>query len=226
MEAIVTALLAGFGGGATIVFALSKWLGGVWADRIHEALRQENARELEKTKQELALGLEKARWPMTREDSLATEFRGALQQVVLPMMSTIHSMCWLTWLVSDDPDQITKERVEAYNKEVHELLPKISGFLTLVATYDTHVFKQLKLHVEKVYKLDADLGSYAHALVRARDAGKDTDKSISRLIKCHDRAAELEDSIPNEIANLIADAVTRRTQDVVNAQVEPGTDDA
>ncbi|MEZ5944154.1 MAG: hypothetical protein R3C18_22405 [Planctomycetaceae bacterium] len=218
MEQIIAAILAGLCGGAASVWGISKWLGDLWADRIRESLRQEHAIEIERLKQEFAIRLEQTKWPMSREDSLATEFRDALQRVVLPMMSTIHSMCWLTWLVTDDPDQITEERVEAYDKEVHELLPTISGYLTLVATYDIHVFEKLSSHVEKVYALDSDLGSFAHALVRAqRGSNTDVDKYIGRLKKCHDRAVKLEKSIPGEVANLIGNAVARRSQDVVKA---------
>lgn len=44
---IVGAMLLSFGGGAVIVFALSKWLGGVWAGRILENERATLAREHE-----------------------------------------------------------------------------------------------------------------------------------------------------------------------------------
>lgn len=44
---LVGAILLGVGGGAAIVFALSKWLGGVWAERILENERNAAAREHE-----------------------------------------------------------------------------------------------------------------------------------------------------------------------------------
>jgi hypothetical protein len=47
MLAIAGSLLLSLGGGAVIVFALAKWLGGVWANRILENERAQRAREQE-----------------------------------------------------------------------------------------------------------------------------------------------------------------------------------
>jgi hypothetical protein len=44
---VAAAVLLSIGGGAVIVFALSRWLGTVWAGRILEQERQRNQRELE-----------------------------------------------------------------------------------------------------------------------------------------------------------------------------------
>lgn len=44
---IVGAVFLSLGGGSVVVFALSKWLGGVWANRILEDKRAEIAREYE-----------------------------------------------------------------------------------------------------------------------------------------------------------------------------------
>lgn len=52
---VVTASLASVGAGGTIVFALSSWLGKVWANRMIAAQTHELATSLEKTKRELDL---------------------------------------------------------------------------------------------------------------------------------------------------------------------------
>lgn len=44
---VTGSILLALGGGAAIVFALSKWLGGVWANRILENERASSAREHE-----------------------------------------------------------------------------------------------------------------------------------------------------------------------------------
>lgn len=44
---IAGSILFALGGGAVIVFALSKWLGGIWANRILENEREASAREHE-----------------------------------------------------------------------------------------------------------------------------------------------------------------------------------
>jgi len=50
---LVTASIASIGVGGAIVFALSSWLGKVWANRILESERHRFGEELEKTKKEL-----------------------------------------------------------------------------------------------------------------------------------------------------------------------------
>ena len=49
----ITATLISIGAGGAIVFALSSWLGKVWANRILESERHKFEEELEKTKREL-----------------------------------------------------------------------------------------------------------------------------------------------------------------------------
>lgn len=49
----VTATIAGVGAGGAIVFALSSWLGKVWANRILANEKHILETELEKTKREL-----------------------------------------------------------------------------------------------------------------------------------------------------------------------------
>jgi hypothetical protein len=58
---VALAVLASVGGGAAIVFALSSWLGKVWASRILEQERAKYANELETVRNGYAHELEKLR---------------------------------------------------------------------------------------------------------------------------------------------------------------------
>ncbi len=51
---IALSVLASLGGGGVIVFALSNWLGKIWANRVLETERARHANELEKAKAELS----------------------------------------------------------------------------------------------------------------------------------------------------------------------------
>jgi hypothetical protein len=51
---VAAAVIASFGGGGAIVFALSGYLGKVWADRALQSQRAEGERQLEKQRQEYA----------------------------------------------------------------------------------------------------------------------------------------------------------------------------
>ena len=64
---IAGAILVSVGGGGAIVFALSSWLGKVWATRIADAERARFARELEGYKSELQQLLEDRRDALARK---------------------------------------------------------------------------------------------------------------------------------------------------------------
>ena len=51
---LAAAVIASIGGGGAIVLGLSGYLGRIWADRAVEKLRAENARDLERERQEFA----------------------------------------------------------------------------------------------------------------------------------------------------------------------------
>jgi hypothetical protein len=157
---------------------------------------------------------------MTREDALSGEFREALENVVLPLMSAIHSICWLTWLVAEFPNKVSIDNLNKYDKEAHALLPKVSGYLALVAAYDEQVFIQLKTHVRKLYELDSNVGTFTHKLLSAIDLNDESEikKNIQRLTQYHDQAVRLEDEIPSSVADLINDAIKRRALIVTSAQ--------
>jgi hypothetical protein len=56
---IVSAVLISIGGGGAIVFALSSWLGKVWANRILEKEKKEHQLEIENYKSQLSISLNK-----------------------------------------------------------------------------------------------------------------------------------------------------------------------
>lgn len=56
---IVSAILISLGGGGTIIFALSSWLGKVWANKILENEKKEHQLEIENYKSQLSISLSK-----------------------------------------------------------------------------------------------------------------------------------------------------------------------
>jgi hypothetical protein len=220
MMEFIDLLLKTLGGGALIVLALSKWLGDVWSRRIIEGIKGQHAKEISDIKHELAIKFEEAKWPIAREDALAAEFRVAIENTVLPMMSAVHSVCWLTWFASEFSDEFTKEHLEKYDKEAHELLPKVSGYMVLVAAYDKKGFEVLRGHVNSLYELDSDVGTFAHALLKARKNNDDnnTRKNFERLKKCHDKAVEMADTIPSAVADFVSHRVSHRATNALNVE--------
>ena len=63
----VSLSLISSGVGATVIFGLSKWLGGVWSNRILENERQEHRKEIEKLKQDIQKDIEEVKCNFQKE---------------------------------------------------------------------------------------------------------------------------------------------------------------
>lgn len=207
-------LLASFGGGAAVALALSGWLGKVWADRILANTTSQHQKELEGIKNELAIQLERAKWPMTREDARAAAFRDALEAFLLPSLSAAHSICWFTWFAVKAPAEFDKEKLLQYEGEMHGFLPRVSSALTLLSAHDAEAFELLKERAHTLYDLDQKTAIAARSFFIARDEGKDTSDSLSNLSKYLAESGELEWAIPNQVAGFVQRIEERRSRAV------------
>jgi hypothetical protein len=207
-------ILGALGGGAAVALALSRWLGKVWAERILANTEAEHSEKLERLEKDLQLHLDRAKWPMTREDALAASFRDALERFLLPTTSAVHSVCWLTWLADKAPEEITVERLALYEAELHKYLPQIASFLTLLAAHDAPTFEQLKSHAESLYVLDHKTAKAVRQLLAARNAGSQEEPFLVELTRYHVESGDLERAIPEHVAGLVQEAHKRRAAEV------------
>ena len=70
---IITAMIASIGAGGAIVFALSTWLGKLWAQRILENEKHQLASELEKKQSENLTLQKKQRFAFRMTNCILTE---------------------------------------------------------------------------------------------------------------------------------------------------------
>jgi len=84
--------------------------------------------------------------------------RTTLQQLAVKLAAAVHSMCWLTWLATAAPSRITQERIDIYDKELHELLPQITGLQAVVAAIDQAAYTRLAALVDRVVEADWKIG--------------------------------------------------------------------
>ena len=214
MGDLLLTILGGIGGGATIALGLSRWLGKVWAGRILAREKAQFSEDLARLKTDLELQLERAKWPMTREDTLAASFRNALEQFLVPTMSAAHSICWFTWLAVKAPQELTVERLAAYESELHKYLPLISSSLTLLSAHDAQTYHQLKNYAVEIYRLDDHTASAARDLLVARSSNRSEEKPLTELRSCHADSGRLELELPDFIAGLVQAASDRRASKV------------
>jgi hypothetical protein len=118
----------------------------------------------------LQLRLERLKWPKAREDALAADLRLSVHQFSLKMAAAVHSMGWLTWLAQSRAESVTLERIDGYDKELHALLPEISGMLTAISALDREAFDRLRPLAEEVYDLDVRVGDAGLLIYTSQEA--------------------------------------------------------
>lgn len=81
---IASVILLSLGGGGIIVFALSSWLGKVWANRLMAAETAKHSQDLERLRKELSRGLESHKVKLRKSELVfEKEFEAASQLVAL-----------------------------------------------------------------------------------------------------------------------------------------------
>jgi hypothetical protein len=146
--------------------------------------------------------LELQRWKRARDDVLTADLRNGLQQLILTIASSVHSMCWLTWLADTDPAKVTKARIDLYDDEMHKLLPQLLGQLALVASLRPQTYWIFKDLIDELFDADRSIGA---AALRVVPGEPETVVSLSSL---HERSLSIEDRIPEVVRSVLED-ITR-----------------
>lgn len=147
----------------------------------------------------LQLRLDRRRTAQAREDAIGKEFAAAVQQLTIRMASALHSMCWLTWLAVNRGDRLTQSNLDAYDAELHKLLPEVLGYMSTVAALDQGVYEKLVPHVNELFTLDARIGSAGLSLDRNREA------AVGELADCYEAMSDFEHRLPLLVGNIVSD---------------------
>ena len=128
---IVLAVIAPLGGGAVIVFALSRWLGQVWASRIVEAEKAEHSRALESAKADLA----KASADRSRKlEALLAHYERQIEEFYGPLFNMVHQVFvanHIQWELLNARDEDGKHRVTPEHAKYIEEFYQNTYFLPL-----------------------------------------------------------------------------------------------
>jgi hypothetical protein len=155
-----------------------------------ERVRSEEARDLERIRSEEA-----------RAQRVAEELSAAAQQLTIKMSAALHSMCWITWLARARSDRITQDRLDAYDSELHELIPEILGYLSTVAALDMSLYRRLQPLAYNIFSLDAYIGFHGLAL------DENPDSTIRALNDAYEGMADLELQLPNIVGDVVSGRV-------------------
>ncbi|MBA3014284.1 MAG: hypothetical protein KKD63_16740 [Proteobacteria bacterium] len=154
---LITASIASIGAGGALVFALSSWLGKVWANRILGNEKHKLESELEKTKRELDVIKETTL--KFQNDKILT-YR-AIVDVVARMLSSFDSH-QMGRLRTDEAgsrfDEFNEQRLRVYGylamlapQSVMTAQDKLMDYLILIAggsvDYDWHKVRELSINL-------------------------------------------------------------------------------
>jgi hypothetical protein len=146
--------------------------------------------------------LELQKWKRTRDDVHIADLRIGLQQLILTIASSAHSMCWLTWLANTDPGKVTKERLDQYDAEMHKLLPQLLGQHALVASLRPQTYWKLKDIIDELFDTDRAIGDASLRVIPGITG------TVENLGSLHERSMSIEARIPNTVRSVLGD-ITR-----------------
>ena len=126
------------------------------------------------------------------------ETRLSVAQVARGIGAAVHAILWLTWRARRQPQHLTVEQVEAFDKEMHLLYPELTGSLAQVAALNFNVYDKLREIVDKVYALDVRV---AESTTSVRDG---VEGAAALVAAHHDEANALERSLNEDLKGLMA----------------------
>ncbi len=121
--------------------------------------------------------------------SLSKEKRELLQLSIEKLASATHSMCWITWLSTVEPERINENRVNQYDEEMHRLLPQIIGLQARVATYSKDLGQKiLEMNVD-ITNLDVCIATSSLKYIGGNKS------CINELRECHFKSSDLHEKL-------------------------------
>lgn len=162
----------------SIVGILAGILSGIYAGKTNAKI------ELDKYKRE-------------RQGGFETEIRNTIKELTTDIGSAGHSMCWLCWLARYGPEKLTTKALIDYDKELHKLLPKLTGKFSIIAGMNFAVYDEIAPLVYNVYGLDAKI---AAAGLTFSEGNLDSAKGLAAL---HEESLTLLNDIPRIIGQAV-----------------------
>ena len=141
--------------------------------------------------------LEYTKWIRSRADDHERESRLAVAELTRALGAATHSMGWLTWGAENRAKYVTRDDVQRYDQEMHQLLPAITGCLAVVSALNEHFFRQMEPLVKQVYKLDVRIA------LATTEFLEQPAKGISLLGEFAEEVRVLSETLNRRVADII-----------------------
>jgi hypothetical protein len=106
------------------------------------------------------------------------------------LFKVIQEIEWICWYAKHAPDEITAERIRAYEDRVNEAYSVLMSAIAMTASLSLSAYEHLRLRLAQLYKLEEAVG------VSSRRMFTDRDAAIDELRRYADKAEAMRDELP------------------------------
>jgi hypothetical protein len=170
------------------------FVGGGIFSLINSRMNNKHQIELEYTKAGIA-----------RKDNLAKELRSQIWLVASYMMNVQYSMEWAI-----ERNSVEKTNyVELYNREVHDIFPKLLGALAEVASLNEDAYKKLAALEKDLHSLDREIIPYLMGIESTTEPNGNPQSNpkltaLSELYKhCNERVIAMSNRILSTVSETL-----------------------
>jgi hypothetical protein len=142
-------------------------------------------------------------WLRERHGGLIDSLRSQAADVAKNMFELQHSMEWICWGASTDPDSVNRDTISQYDEEVHQVIPKLLGSLAVTAMLRLDVYEKLNQLGDEIFAIESEIARAVRSFDESPGA------SIAVLRAHHPGATQLYKTLPprlHAIAGEIADS--------------------
>ena len=167
-------------------------------NRLLEAFKSNQARQMELFKTGQLQQLETFKNQLAIKEDASRNVRQAVADFAKKIACGIHSICWLCWAAKNSPKEINDENLNNYDKEMHLLLNELVASRVYLAALNNDMQTTLSPIVDKLYKLDSEVGLAKARYFNSREEG------LEALSKIHEPAMDLDDELIITVTNMVS----------------------
>ena len=145
--------------------------------------------------------LEREKWKITQENERRKELRASIEAFSQELAQGIWQANWLLWHAVNVPSAFRVDKIDAYEKEVQKVLPRLLTTRVIVAAHDAEIYKEITELADEFYQLDVDIGIAGHMFREAETQ----QRGLQQLQKLYNRALEFHRELGNQLAKMLSD---------------------
>lgn len=119
--------------------------------------------------------------------------RQALADLSKRIAAGSHIICWLCWYAKYSPTEVTLISFENYEKEMHATQTELVGLRVVLAAVDKERHSRLSHYIDRLYKMDVEVGKSKTLFLQSRDKG------LKALSEIHEKSLSFDRELLTEI---------------------------